>query len=122
MKLSVSARRNPGLGFTSNIYILIKFNADGAAEESNVIQYFEEALRRSIKAEVENKVCKYKNSHKLVEKMIAAEAKAALRPGSYIRKWISIVPGVIVRPNSRRPRPRGPPLRTLAIKSQRRRT
>lgn len=47
---------------------------------------------------MENQVRKYKNWDELAEKTVAAEAKAALRPASYIRKWISIVPGVIVRP------------------------
>ena len=41
--------------------VLIEFDADGAPEESDVIRYFQEALRPSIKAEMENQVREYEN-------------------------------------------------------------
>lgn len=41
--------------------VLIEFDADGAPGESDVIRYFQEALRPSIKAEMENQVREYEN-------------------------------------------------------------
>ena len=66
--------------------ILLEFDANGAPEETDLIRYFQEALKPSIKAEMENQVEEYEHWEELVRKTIAAEAKAALRPSSYVRE------------------------------------
>lgn len=66
--------------------ILLEFDANGAPKETDLIRYFQKALKPSIKAEMENQVDEYEDWDVLVRKTVAAEAKAALRPASYIRE------------------------------------
>lgn len=67
-------------------FILLEFDANGAPKESDLIRYFQEALKPSIKAEMENQADEYEDWDELVRKTVTAEAKAALRPASYIRE------------------------------------
>ena len=66
--------------------ILLEFDVNRASEETDLIWYFQEALKPSIKAEMKSQVDEYEHWEELVKKTVVAEAKAALRPVSYIRK------------------------------------
>ena len=71
---------------------MLELDANGAPEKTDLIRYFQEALKPSIKAEMENQVEEYEHWEELVRKTIAAEAKAALRPSRMSEKWTDIVP------------------------------
>ena len=65
--------------------ILLKFDAEGALE-SDLIRFFREGLKPSIKAQMEQRGRELDSWEELVEKAIDAEAKASLQPQSILRK------------------------------------
>ena len=66
--------------------ILTEFDSIGAPTEITMIRYFREGLKPSIKAEMDQRGRELDSFEELVEKVVEAEAKAALRPASYARK------------------------------------
>ena len=54
--------------------------------KSTMVRYFEEGLKPSIKAEMDEEAPHLDNYEKLVAKAVRAKAKAGLRPGSYIQE------------------------------------
>ena len=73
-------------------YILIEFDPVAAPTESTMIRYFEEGLKPSIKAEIDQDASHLDDYEELVAKAVRAEAKAGLRPSSYIRETDHQVP------------------------------
>ena len=73
-------------GFPTCTYqaILVEFDADGAPEESDLIRFFCEGLKPSIKAQIEQRGRELDSWDELVEKAIDAEAKARLQPASIL--------------------------------------
>ena len=65
--------------------ILVEFDADGALVKSNLIRFFREGLKPSIRAQMEPRSQEYDSWDELVEKTVAAEAKANLQPSYYSR-------------------------------------
>ena len=51
-----------------------------------MVRYFEEGLKPSIKAEMDQDDCQLIDDEELVAKAIRAKAKAGLRPSSYVWK------------------------------------
>ena len=66
--------------------ILMKFDPAAASTESTMVRYFEEGLKPSIKAEIDQDNFQLIDYEELVAKAVRAEAKASLRPSSYMRK------------------------------------
>ena len=66
--------------------ILIKFDPIAAFIESTIVRYFEEGLKPSIKAEIDQDASYLDNYEELVAKVIRVEAKAGLQPSSYVQK------------------------------------
>lgn len=66
--------------------ILLEFDADGAPEESELIRFFREGLKPSVKAQMEQCSRELDSWDELVEKAIDAEAKASLQPAPILRK------------------------------------
>ena len=66
--------------------ILQEFDEEGAPEESDLIWFFREGLRPSIKAQMEQRGREHDSWEELVEKAIDAEAKASLQPPSILRE------------------------------------
>ena len=66
--------------------ILLEFDAEGAPEESDLIRFFREGLKPSIKAQMEQRGRELDSWEELVEKAIDAEAKASLQPQSILRE------------------------------------
>ena len=64
--------------------ILQEFDEEGALEESDLIRFFREGLRPSIKAQMEQQGREHDSWEELVEKAIDAEAKASLQPLSIL--------------------------------------
>ena len=60
--------------------ILQEFNEEGAPEEFDLIWFFRESLRLSIKAQIEQWGREHDSWKELVEKAIDAEAKTSLQP------------------------------------------
>lgn len=80
MQFSVSTRKSlkPTFHLKYLQFILIEINVDRASKEFDIIWYSQKTFRLSTKAEMKNKVCKYKNSDKLVEKTVTIIVKVAL--------------------------------------------
>ena len=66
--------------------ILLEFDDEGAPEESDLIRFFREGLKPSIKAQMEQRGRELDSWEELVEKAIDAEAKASLQPQSILRE------------------------------------
>lgn len=66
--------------------ILREFNPAGAPEKLNMIQYFRQGLKPSIRAEIEKHSRELDSFEELVEKTKDAKAKAALRPRLYVKE------------------------------------
>ena len=66
--------------------ILMEFDPAAAPEESTMVRYFEEGLKPSIKAEMDQDATHLDDYEELVAKAVRAEAKAGLRPSSYVRE------------------------------------
>ena len=66
--------------------ILIEFVPAAAPTESSMVRYFEEDLKPSIKAEMDQDDIHLNNYKELVAKAVRAEAKTSLRPSSYMRE------------------------------------
>ena len=63
--------------------ILVEFDADGALVKSNLIQFFQEGLKPLIRAQIEPRSQEYNSWDELVEKTVAAKAKANLQLSYY---------------------------------------
>ena len=66
--------------------ILLEFDIDGAPKESDLIRFFQEGLKPSIKAQMEQKSWDLDAWEEMIEKAVECEAKAGLQPASYIRE------------------------------------
>lgn len=86
---------------------MLKFDTNAAPEETDLIRYFLEALKPSIKAEMESQVDKYEHWKELVKKTVDVKVKTALRPILYIREMDQHYPR------------RNPPAYITTAKSQR---
>ena len=64
----------------------MEFDLAAAPIESTIVRYFEEGLKSSIKAEIDRDATYLDDYEELMSKAIRAEAKAGLRPSSYVRK------------------------------------
>ena len=64
--------------------ILIEFDPLAAPTESTMVRYFEEGLKPSIKAEMDQDTSHLDDYEELVAKAVRAEAKAGLRPSSHV--------------------------------------
>ena len=67
-------------------FILMEFDPATAPTESTMVRYFEESLKPSIKAEMDQDATHLNDYEELVAKAIRAKAKDSLRLGSYIRE------------------------------------
>ena len=65
--------------------ILLKFDAEWAPAESTMVRYFHKGLKPSVWAKMKQRGQELHSFEELVQKAVDAEAKAALRPCSYIR-------------------------------------
>ena len=66
--------------------ILQEYDPVAAPTEVTMVRYFEEGLKPSIKAEMDQDNSQLINYEELVAKVVRAEAKAGLRPSSYVRE------------------------------------
>ena len=66
--------------------ILLEFDADKAPQEPTMIKYFQEGLKPSIRAEMEQHGRKLDSFEDTIQKAVDAEAKTALRPCSTTRE------------------------------------
>ena len=66
--------------------ILMEFDLAAVFTKSTIVRYFEEGLKPSIKAEIDQDVIHLDNYEELVAKAVRAEAKAGLRPSFYVRE------------------------------------
>lgn len=57
-----------------------------APEQIHLVQYFQETLQPSIKAELERFIKECKDLNELIQKMIAAKIKAQHRPSSLLKE------------------------------------
>ena len=64
----------------------MEFDPAAAPTESTMVRYFEERLKPSIKAEIDQDATHLDDYEELVSKAVRAEAKAGLRPSSYVRE------------------------------------
>ena len=66
--------------------ILLEYDPVAAPTEVTMVRYFEEDLKPSIKAEIDQDNSQLINYEELVAKAVKDEAKAGLRPSSYMRE------------------------------------
>ena len=66
--------------------ISLEFNADRAPRESDLIRFFREGLKPSVKAQMEQSGRGLDSWEVIVEKAVKAEAKAGLQPPSIVRE------------------------------------
>ena len=66
--------------------ILQEFDADGAPKESDLIRFFREGLKPSVKTQMEQRGWELDSWEQLIEKAIEAEAKAGLQPSFILRE------------------------------------
>ena len=66
--------------------ILMKFDPAAAPTESMIVRYFEEGLKPSIKAKMDQDATHLNDFEELVSKAMRAKAKASLQPSSYVRE------------------------------------
>ena len=65
---------------------MLEYDPVVAPTEVTMVRYFEESLKPSIKAEMEQDDFQLVDYKELVAKAVRAKAKAGLRPSSYIRE------------------------------------
>ena len=65
---------------------MIEFDLVAALTESTMVRYFEEGLKPSIKAEMDQDTSHLDDYEELVAKTVRAEAKVSLQPSSYVRE------------------------------------
>ena len=65
---------------------MIEFYPVAAPTESTMVRYFEEGLKPSIKAKMDQDASYLDNYEELVAKAVRVEAKAGLQPSSYVWK------------------------------------
>lgn len=70
---------------TSNPFVL-EFDADVAPEESDLIRFFQEGLKPSIKAQIEQRGRELDSWEELAKESVDAEAKAGHQPTSFVRE------------------------------------
>ena len=66
--------------------ILMEFNLAAIPTKSTMVRYFEEGLKPSIKAKIDQDATHLDDYEELVAKPVRAEIKAGLQPSSYIRE------------------------------------
>ena len=66
---------------------MIEFDPAAAPTELTMVRYFEEGLKPSIKAEMDQDATYLDNYEELVAKAVGAEAKVSLWPSSYVQKF-----------------------------------
>ena len=66
--------------------IVLRFDIDGAPEKSDLIRFFREGLKPSIKAQMEQEGQELDTWKEMIEKAVEIEAKAGLQLASYIRE------------------------------------
>ena len=66
--------------------IVLEYDPVASPTEVTMVRYFEEGLKQSIKVEMDQDNSQLIDYEELVAKMVRAEAKAGLRPSSYVRK------------------------------------
>ena len=66
--------------------ILLEYDPIAVPMEVTIVRYFEEGLKLSIKAEIDQDDSQLINYEELVAKAVRAEAKAGLRPSFYMQK------------------------------------
>ena len=64
----------------------MEFDPAAAPTESTMVRYFEEGLKPSIKAEMDQDATHSDNYEELIAKAVRAKAKAGLRPSFYMRE------------------------------------
>ena len=64
----------------------MEFDLAAAPTESTIIRYFEEGLKPSIKAKIDQDATYLDDYKELVAKVVRAEAKAGLRPSFYVQE------------------------------------
>ena len=64
----------------------MEFDPAATSTELTIVRYFEEGLKPSIKAEMDQDATHLDDYEELVAKAVRAEAKAGLRPSSYVRE------------------------------------
>ena len=64
----------------------MEFDPAAAPTESTMVRYFEEGLKPSIKAKMDQDATHLDDYEELVVKAVRVEAKAGLRPSSYMRE------------------------------------
>ena len=65
---------------------MIEFDPATIPTEFTMVKYFEQDLKSSIKAEINQNATHVDNYKELVAKTVRAEGKAGLRPSSYVQK------------------------------------
>ena len=65
---------------------MIEFDPVATFTKSTMVRYFEEGLKLSIKAEMDQDATHLDDYEELIAKAVRAEAKAGLRPSSYVRE------------------------------------
>ena len=66
--------------------IMIEFDPAATPTESTMVRYFEEGLKPSIKAKVDQDATHLDDYKELIAKAVRVEAKVGLRLSSYIRE------------------------------------
>ena len=66
--------------------IWIEFDPVAAPTKTIMVSYFEESLKPSIKAEMNQNATHLDNYEELIGKVVRAEAKTGLRPSFHVRK------------------------------------
>ena len=64
----------------------MEFDQATAPTESTMVRYFEEDLKPSIKAEMDQDTTHLDDYEELIAKVVRAEAKAGLQPSFYMRE------------------------------------
>ena len=62
----------------------MEFDPAAAFTKSTIVRYFEEDLKPSIKAKIDQDATHLNDYEELIAKAVRAEAKAGLRPSSYV--------------------------------------
>ena len=65
---------------------MLKYDPVVVPTEITMVKYFKEGLKPSIKAEMDQDDSSLINYEELVAKAVRAEAKAGLRPSSYVQE------------------------------------
>ena len=65
---------------------MIEFDTAAASTESTMVRYFEEGLKPSIKAKMNQDAIHLDDNEELVANVVRAEAKVGLQPSFYVRE------------------------------------